>query len=202
MTTITYYFSPLSPFSYLAGTRLEDLAEEFSATIAYRPFDIMALFAKTGGVPPKQRHPSRQAYRLAELKRLSVLNDLPITLAPRHWPTDPVPASLAIIAAATSPESRGSTGALVHDLMARCWAREQDIADSNVINDCLTTAGFDPAAVLPAGDAAAAAYARNTESALADGVFGAPSYILDGHLFWGQDRLGHLRAMLEGRFSE
>ncbi len=201
MTPITYYFSLLSPFSYLAGTRLEDLAREHSIPITYRPFDIMAVFAETGGVPPKQRHITRQNYRLAELRRIAILNRLPITLAPKYWPTDPAPASRAVIAATTST-TEGNPGLLVHDLMARCWAKEQDIADPAIIEDCLAKAGYDPSTFLPPADDTAAIYADNTATAIADGVFGSPTYIHNGQLFWGQDRLSHLRAHLEGQFDE
>jgi len=201
MPAITYYFSPLSPFSYLAGTRLEDLARDFNATITYCPFDIMAVFAETGGVPPAQRHISRQNHRRAELRRLAILNDLPITLAPKHWPTDPTPAALAIIAA-TQTITSGDPGRLVHDLMAQCWAEEQNIADAAVIRDCLARAGYDPATILPTSTDTAVIYATNTTTAIANGVFGAPTYILDDQVFWGQDRLSHLQAQLEGRFDD
>ncbi|MEL6170440.1 MAG: DsbA family protein, partial [Pseudomonadota bacterium] len=66
MAHIDYYFSTISPYSYLAGTRLEDVAGKHGATITYKPLDIMGLFARTGGTPPKDRHVSRQAWRAEE----------------------------------------------------------------------------------------------------------------------------------------
>ena len=63
MAHIDYYFSTISPFAYLAGNRLEEIAEKHGATIAYKPLDIMALFGRTGGTPPKDRHPNRVGYR-------------------------------------------------------------------------------------------------------------------------------------------
>ena len=59
MAHIDYFFATLSPYSYLAGTRLQDIAAKHGATITYRPLDIIALFGRTGGTPPKDRHPSR-----------------------------------------------------------------------------------------------------------------------------------------------
>ena len=69
MTHIDYYFSTLSPFAYLAGDGLERIAARHGADVTYKPLDIMALFARTGGTPPAERHPSRNVYRAQELAR-------------------------------------------------------------------------------------------------------------------------------------
>ncbi|WP_456391112.1 DsbA family protein [Profundibacter sp.] len=53
MTSIDYYFSTVSPYTYLAGTRLEQIAQTRGASITYKPLDIVALLARTGGIPPK-----------------------------------------------------------------------------------------------------------------------------------------------------
>ena len=71
MPSIDYYFSLLSPFTYLAGLRLEEIAERHGTTVAYKPVNILTLFGETGGTPPAKRHWSRQEYRLQELRRLS-----------------------------------------------------------------------------------------------------------------------------------
>jgi 2-hydroxychromene-2-carboxylate isomerase len=111
MARIDYYFSVLSPFTYLAGLGLEEVAARRGATIAYRPMDIMKLFAETGGVPMPQRHPSRIAYRSQELLRIAGRRGLPFNLKPAHWPTNPVPASLGVIAVA---DAGGDAGTLAH----------------------------------------------------------------------------------------
>ena len=61
---IEYYFSVISPYTYLAGERLSAIAARHAAEIVYRPVDIVALFGRTGGVVPKERHISRRHYRL------------------------------------------------------------------------------------------------------------------------------------------
>ena len=60
MAHIDYYFSTVSPWTYLAGNRLEDIAGRHGASIAYKPVDLGALFPRTGGVALPDRHPSRQ----------------------------------------------------------------------------------------------------------------------------------------------
>ena len=71
MAHVDYFFATLSPYTYLAGTRLEAIAAKHGATISYKPVDLIALFGRTGGVPPKDRHPARQEYRAQELGRQS-----------------------------------------------------------------------------------------------------------------------------------
>ena len=87
MATITYYFSTISPYTYLAGTRLEAIAAKHGAEIVYKPLDIIALFGRTGGTPPKERHVSRQAYRAQDLVRQATKLGMEFDLHPAHWPT-------------------------------------------------------------------------------------------------------------------
>lgn len=198
MTHIDYFFATLSPYTYLAGTRFEDVVAKHGATVTYKPLDIVALFGRTGGVPPKDRHPSRQAYRLQELERASRKLDMPFTLKPAHWPTNPAPSSYAFIAAQKA--GGGDLGALVHALTRSCWADEKDIAEDAVIRACLKEAGFDPALADQGLLAGAEEYAANLEEAVSRGVFGAPFYITDDdRRFWGQDRIDDLDLALSGK---
>lgn len=197
MTRIDYFFSVISPFTYLAGDGLEQIAARHGATISYRPFDIIKVFERTGGTPPAQRHPNRQAYRLQELARISRLNGMTINLQPAHFPTNPAPSSYAIIAAQEA--GGGDVGALVRAVLRACWAEEKDIASDEVVQACLQEAGFDPGLASSGLVLGAERYHANTEEAVSRGVFGAPSYLVGDQVFWGQDRLPYLEAHLEGR---
>lgn len=197
MAHIDYYFSTLSPFTYIAGTLLEDIAEKHGATITYKPLDILALFARTGGVPPKDRHPSRQAYRAQDMPRQARKRGRPLNLQPAFWPTNSAPSSYALIAAQSA--GGGDLGALVHAFTRAVWAEDRDIAQDDVIRACLTEAGFDPALADSGLLAGAETYAANLEEAVSAGAFGAPFYVVDtGQMFWGQDRLEDLDAHLAG----
>ena len=199
MKRVSYYFSVLSPYAYLAEKRLEEIVRTRDAFIEYKPLDIMGMFSQTGGLPPKDRHPSRQRYRLMDIERLSRLNQLPLNLVPKFWPTDPQPASLAIIKAS---RQQGNIADLVHNILASCWARDLNIADQGVINNCLVESGFntsDPSDINL--DEALRIYENNTNGAIESGVFGSPTYRVDGQLFWGQDRLDHLKEMLDGELD-
>ncbi|MDO5606331.1 MAG: 2-hydroxychromene-2-carboxylate isomerase [Paracoccus sp. (in: a-proteobacteria)] len=192
MATIDYYFGTISPWAYLAGNRLEQLAHEFRAAINYRPLDLMQLFPRTGGLPLAERHESRKDYRLQELPRWAAYLRMPINLHPAHFPVNMAPSSYAIIAAQAA--GGGDTGALVQGFLRAVWAEDRDISDDGVIRDVLSQAGFDPALADKGLFIGAEQYARNLEDAVAAGVFGAPFYILreTGQKFWGQDRLSFL----------
>lgn len=197
MANIDYYFATVSPYTYLAGTALEEIAARHGASINYKPLDIVALFARTGGIHPKERHISRQEYRLQDLHRRAAKAGLPLNLKPAFWPANTAPSSYAIIAAQNV--GGGNLGALVHSITAACWAEDRNIADEDVIRDCLSAAGFDPELVNSGMLEGAETYARNLEDAVSAGAFGAPFYITDtDQRFWGQDRLEDLDRHLAG----
>ncbi|WP_323780953.1 2-hydroxychromene-2-carboxylate isomerase [Leisingera sp.] len=197
MAAFDYYFSTLSPFAYLAGTRPWEIAARHGAEVTCKPLDILALFSRTGGTPPGERHPARQEYRLIELERQAARLGIPVNLKPAYWPVNPAPSSYAIIAAQTA--GGGSMGQLVQSILRACWAEEKNIAEDAVIRDCLKGAGFDPALADSGLLAGAETYAQNLEDAVKAGVFGSPFWVTaEGARFWGQDRLEDLDAHLAG----
>jgi 2-hydroxychromene-2-carboxylate isomerase len=198
MTQIDYYLFPLSPFTYLAGTKLEEIAQKHGASVNYKPFDLFRVFAEHGTQLPGKRHPSRQSYRLQEIARIARMNNLPVNPRPLHWPTDPKRAAAAIIYAQefAREHSSGDVGKLSFEILSACWAREQDIAREDVIETCLTAAGFDAGIAQRDLQSALDIYERNTDEALAANVFGAPTYVHGNDVFWGQDRLPYLDAHL------
>lgn len=197
MTQIDYYFATLSPYCYLAGTRLEEVAAKHGARINYKPFDIIQGFGRTGGTPPKDRHLSRIEYRAQELPRQARKLGMPLNLQPAHWPTNGAPSAYAFIAAQNA--GGGDLGALAHGITRACWAEEKDIAQDDVIRACLTAAGFDPSLVDSGLLEGAETYARNLEDAVEAGAFGAPFYVIAEQRFWGQDRIEDIDLHLQGK---
>ena len=194
MARIDYFFTTLSPFTYLAGNRLEQIASAAGAQIVYKPFGIAKIFEAVGTPAVPNRHDSKKAYRLQELSRISKRAGLPINLQPHFWPTNPVPSMSAIIAAQEA--GGGDLGGFVHSLMRACWAENKDIAEDEVIVACLEAHGFEGRLVNAGLLTGSETIERNTTEALDRGVFGAPSYLLDDQIFWGQDRLDYLEAYL------
>ena len=197
MARIDYFFATLSPYCYLAGERLEAIAAKHGAEIVYKPFDLVTAFGRTGGTPPKDRHPSRQEYRAQELTRQAGKLNMPFNLKPAHWPTNGAPAAYAFIAAQNA--GGGDLGKLAHAIFRSVWVDEKDIAEDDVVKDCLKEAGFDPALADSGMLQGAETYAANLEEAVERGVFGAPFYIVGEEKFWGQDRLEDLDAHLAGQ---
>ncbi|NKX44249.1 2-hydroxychromene-2-carboxylate isomerase [Roseicyclus persicicus] len=199
MAHIDYYFSTVSPYTYLAGTRMEEVAARHGATIAYKPIDLTGgIFPRTGGLAVKDRHPARLDYRLQELHRQSKKYGLPLDLDPPFRAVNAAPSSYAFIAAIGA--GGGDLGQLVHEFTGAVWRDRRDIAEDDVIADCLAAAGFDRGLAGMAMLAGADQYVRNSEEAVTAGVFGAPFYIVDGtEKFWGQDRIEDLDLFLSGK---
>jgi 2-hydroxychromene-2-carboxylate isomerase len=193
---VDYYFTPVSPYSYLGHDRFVALARRHGAAIAVKPIDLGRVFPVSGGVPLKQRAPQRQAYRLVELARWSSFLGIPLNLHPAHFP---VPADLAsrwILAAL----EQGADDALAFagSLGRAVWAEERNIADVEPLAAIARSHGLDVAALDERADAPdiATRYGVLTQEAIDRGVFGAPTYVYAGELFWGQDRLDFLDRAL------
>jgi len=139
---------------------------------------------------------SRKSYRLQELRRISKRLGMPINLQPLHWPTNSAPSAYAIIAAQNA--GGGSVGLLAQRILASCWAEEKDVAGDDIIRACLSDAGFDPELANSGLMEGAEVFAANNEEAVARGVFGAPTYLVEDQVFWGQDRLSYLDDYLAG----
>lgn len=191
MAQIDYYLSTISPWCYLAGNRLEEMAAKHGASIRYLPLDPFQLFDRTGGKRPAERHPNRVAYAMQERARWSALLNMPL-VNPTLPMLNMAPSSYAIIAAQEA--GAGDIGALVQAFLRARWADDRDISDDEVIRDVLASQGFDPAIADRGLLQGAEIYARNLDAAAEAGVFGVPFYIVrdSGQKFWGQDRLEFL----------
>ncbi|HVK32025.1 MAG TPA: 2-hydroxychromene-2-carboxylate isomerase [Burkholderiaceae bacterium] len=188
--TVQYYFAPNSPWTYLGHLRFWDLARKHHATVEVLPVDLGGkVFPQSGGLPLAKRAPQRQAYRLVELKRFSEHLHAPMNLQPKFFPVNPDDAARLIIAV----ELHDGTDAAMHitDAVLRAvWVDERNIADEAVLALLLKEREL-PARRLEDAHSQAVAerYEANTRRAIEAGVFGAPSYVIDGEIFWGQDRL-------------
>lgn len=196
MRQIDYYMSILSPWSYLCGNRPAQVAAKHGAQLVYKPLDPIALFARTGGLPLGQRHETRQEYRLQELRRQSKKAGMPLNAKAAFFPTNPAPSAYAIIAAQEA--GGGDIDKLVQLLGTACWADDKNVAEDDVICDCLEAAGFSRSLAMTGMLVGAETYPRNLEHAVLAGVFGVPFFVVDEERFWGQDRIDDLDSYLAG----
>jgi 2-hydroxychromene-2-carboxylate isomerase len=187
--TIDYYFSPMSPWTYLGHERFLAIARKHGARIDVKPVDYGRIFPQSGGLPLAKRAPQRQRYRLVELKRWRDYLGVPLTIEPKHFPYDTAPATLLILAAKQTAGNEAAL-ALSGAILRGCWVEERNMADGGELVAVLTALGLDTALLAASKDPAhAAEYDRLTQEAMERDVFGAPTYVYDGEPFWGQDRL-------------
>ncbi|MCT7374496.1 2-hydroxychromene-2-carboxylate isomerase [Chelativorans salis] len=197
--TIDYYMTALSPFSYLGHQALRAVAQKHGVSLKVKPVSLMGLFENSGAVPPAKRPPVRQRYRFLELQRVADYRGMPINPKPRYWPVNPALADQTIIALV---EAGHDPLGYVAQVFAALWVNEEDIADRAVLAAHLRAEGFDSEVILPAANKpeTAAIRARNTEEAIAADAVGVPAYVLNGEVFWGQDRIEYLdHALASGR---
>ena len=194
---IDFYFVPQSPWTYLGHTRFAQMAHAAQAVVRVLPIDLGKVFPISGGLPLGQRAPQRQAYRLIELARFSSHLDVPLNVKPKYFPVAGDDASRLIIAV---DQHDGSQAALKISgaIFSAVWAQERDIASKNVLAELLEEAGL-KSERLGQADApeVQAQYEANTQQAIAANVFGAPTYVVDGEMCWGQDRLDFLERKLK-----
>jgi 2-hydroxychromene-2-carboxylate isomerase len=196
VSTIDYYVWLLSDWAYLGGVRFGQLAARHRLKINHIPMRMQDVYAGSGGVLLANRSWQRQAYRITELKRWRTRLGIPVNIEPKFFPADVDLASCVVIAA----QQRGILVAdFVNAVMRAIWAEDQNVADPGVLVTIAERCGLEGRRILEAADAEAvrAEYRRNTERALAAGVFGSPFYAFAGELlFWGQDRLDMLEEAI------
>jgi len=194
---IDYYDSMSSPWTYLGHLRFEDLCRRFGLAIKHKPMDLLKVWSVSGGLPLRERAKQRQAYRHQELRRWREFLDIPCNLEPAHHPVADRRACYLVIAAM---RQRLDWSRLSYALLRAVWVEDRDIADHATLAAIADENGVDGKALLAATEEGSvkAEYQANTDEAIAMGVFGAPTYVFEGELFWGQDRL----QMLEWRLTQ
>jgi carboxymethylenebutenolidase len=195
---IQFYFACISPWSYLATERLQDIAGKHDRTIAFKPIDVGRAWSTTGGGRPMGERPQVALdYRLVELPRWRAYRNVPLNVNPKYFPVAHQLSSHVIIAA---NQAGNDVYPLTLGLMRGCWADERDISDPDTVAAIADEAGLDGGALVAAaqGQAVADEMAANTYEALAAGAWSVPSIVVDGELFFGQDRLELIEWRFEG----
>lgn len=195
--SVDYYFAPQSPWAYLGHQRFQNILQKSGASVRVMPIDLGGkVFPISGGLPLGQRAPQRQAYRLTELARFSKWLGAPLHLKPTFFPVSGDDAAKLIIAvdmAAGANAAMAITGAI----LSAVWSQQRNIADEKTLFELLKEQNL-PATCLEQAysQAAQERYETYTQMAIDVGVFGAPSYVVNGEIFWGQDRLDFVERAL------
>jgi 2-hydroxychromene-2-carboxylate isomerase len=155
----------------------------------------LKVFAAGGSTAPAKQSPQRNAYRKLDIVRWARRAGVSINTEPAYWPTDTLPACRLIVAA----QMEGIDPAdLIGACLAAVWARDIQISDRDSLIRLADGLGLDGARLATLSDTVEAAerVERNTAAAIAAGVFGSPSYVVGGELYFGQDRLDFVAAKL------
>ncbi|MFC4272407.1 2-hydroxychromene-2-carboxylate isomerase [Sneathiella chungangensis] len=193
--SIDYYLTLISPWACLGHDRFVRMARENDAKINVIPVNFGTVFGETGGLPLAKRSPQRQSYRLMELARWREELGIPINTHPKFFPASEQTAA-RIVTAVT--RDGGDATELAGRFLKLVWLEEGNIADEATVINITNQAGFDGERLFKESESPeiTALYENNTKKAIERGVFGAPTYIIDNELFWGQDRLHFVEKAL------
>lgn len=194
--SIDYYFSLQSPWAYIGHTTFRGVVKKYGLQVVHKPVLLGDLFSETGGLPLLKRHPSRQRYRMMELQRWRDKRGLNFKLQPKNWPFNGRLADGVVIAAI---EAGLDPDPLLRIGFPAVWEEELNLGEASVLIDIANRAGLPGEALVKraADGAIGVLYEQNRQDAIEAGVFGAPAYVLDGEVFWGQDRIELLDDALQ-----
>ena len=195
---IDYYFSLSSPWAYIGHKLFREVVATYGLKVNHKPVVLVDLFSETGGLPLVKRHPVRQRYRMLELQRWRDKRGLNFHFQPKHAPLNARLADGLVIAAieADDPDP------FLRRAFAGVWEDQLDLADAATLVRLADASGLPGQALMErsATDEISQKYEQNRQDALSVDVFGSPAYVLDGEVFWGQDRIELLAdALKSGR---
>ena len=196
---IDYYFSLLSPWAYVGHKLFREVVGSHDLKVNHKPVVLVDLFSETGGLPLPKRHPVRQRYRMVELQRWRDKRGLQFKLQPANWPFSARLADGLVIAAI---EAGHDPDPFLRSAFAAVWEDELNLADAATLIGLADDCGLPGEALAErsASEDVGKIYEQNRQDALAADVFGSPAYVLDGEVFWGQDRIELLvDALKSGR---
>lgn len=190
------FYGISSPWAYLGAPRAYAIAERHGVPAVLRPIRVIQA---NGGIPLRSRPDARQRYHAVELVRWSRHLGMPLNPAPRHYPCRTIEtAAQAVIAVqAAGLDPRAFSFAVQRAL----WAEERDIADLATLREiAAATLGTEAAALVrdPQPAAIRDEWQGNLAEAERIGIFGTPTYVVLGELFWGQDRLDFVDRAITG----
>ena len=183
----------MSPWAYFGAPRFYELQKKYSFKINHLPLDIIKLFLLSGGVPLSKRAEQRKSYRIMELKRWHKKLNLPINFSPKYFPPSDVSRASSMILSLTDPEKQNY---LSFSLLKYVWVEEKDVGDENNLREACNNLDIKFEKLMRKSDEKLKLYYSLAEKAASLNIFGSPTYVIDGAIFWGQDRLDLLEEYI------
>ena len=186
MPTIDFWYSIGSTYSYLTVMRLPQVAASEGVTFRWRPFDVRHVMIAQNNIPFRDK-PVKAAYMWRDIERRAQVYGL----SPKLPAPYPLPGLVLANAVATLGAEEGWVADYTRATYRRWFEGGQPAGEEPNLSDSLREIGQYPARVLEAAgsERIAEALARETAEAMFLGVFGAPSFVVAGEVFWGDDRL-------------
>jgi 2-hydroxychromene-2-carboxylate isomerase len=191
MATLEFFYDFVSPYSYLASTRVEAVAARAGATIHWRPFLLGGVFKATENHAPIE-NPAKGKHMVVDLGRWARRLGVPLRF-PEPFPYS----SILALRAAFAAEAAGKLVPYTHAVYRAAWADGRNVADPVVLAAVASEAGLDGAAVVAAAPGYKEALMKQTQSAIDRGAFGAPALFVGAQLFVGNDRLDFVEEALK-----
>ena len=194
MATCEFYYDFSSPFAYLGATQVERVCE--GHTVIWRPFLLGALFKEIGTpvVPIATFSPAKAALAMKDQYRWAEHWDVPLEF-PEKFPQKSVTALRLVLQ--LDAEKRGPLSMSIFELM---WAENGDLNDEASLRRILEKHGLDADEMLKntQDPVIKQNLKEETAAAVEKGICGAPSYVVNGLVFWGQDRFEFIQKALNG----
>jgi 2-hydroxychromene-2-carboxylate isomerase len=194
---IEFWFDFISPYAYLAWQRIHAVAEAHGRELGYRPVLFAGLLNHWGQLGPAEIPPKRE-FVFRQVSRRAAALGVRLQPPPSH-PFNPL-LGLRLASLELAPEPRRQ---LIDTLWRATWGGGPGIVDPAVVAPLLEQAGFAAEALITEAQSSAGKQRvlDNGAAALAAGVFGVPSMIVEGELFWGDDSFAELEQVLRGEDS-
>jgi 2-hydroxychromene-2-carboxylate isomerase len=191
--TIEFYFDFGSPTAYLAHKRLQQLRQQYEFQLDYRPVLLGGVFKATSNNSPVAI-PAKGKYMLEhDLPRFAALYDVELNFNP-HFPIN----TLNLMRGAIATLQKDYADSYLNSVFNAVWVEGKNMGDPEVVAEVLRVAGLDADSILAASQHpdVKGALIANTESAVARGVFGAPTMFIGEQMFFGQDRFQFVEMAL------
>lgn len=191
---IEFFYDPASPYTYLAATQIEGIAERNLASVVYRPMLLGKVFEATGNRMPASV-PAKGKYMMGDLQRWAIFYGVDFAF-PKVFPIN---SKLPQRVACLIPDDRA--GEWARTIMRTYWADGIDIGAPEGVRAAAQAMGLDADALIAQADSDTArdALRGHTDEAIARGAFGAPTFFVGDAMFWGCDRLTLLEHHLAGQ---
>lgn len=195
--SVRFHFDFISPYSYLALTQAESFGKQHDVEWQVRPVLYAAILEATGLVGPAEQ-PTKRQYTARDIIRAADLIGVPMIGPPAH-PFNPLMALRTVCLYQDGPHGLE----LAVELASLCWGEGRPLTEYGVIEQALEATGLEKADLATRVNAPTtkAQLKANTSEALAAEVFGVPTFLWEGEIFWGHDRMAHLSDRLAGRLD-